>query len=92
MVWICVFRLSEAASRPREERTFISRPKFEDSGSSNSLNVSDPTPHQPSAPPRVSAPEIPAPTPVAPASVPSARAMYDFEPGEVFDISSLIFN
>jgi len=72
-------KLSEAASRPRAERSFISRPKFEDSGSSNSLNVSD---HQVAPPPvpvsREVAPSVAAPP--MPAKVPTARAIYDFEP------------
>jgi len=80
-----ITRLSEAASRPRAERSFISRPHFEGSGSSSSLTSADgagsfvqietPTPAtRDVAPPPVAAPPRVSKTP-------SARALYDFEPG-----------
>ncbi|XP_057300757.1 endophilin-A3-like [Hydractinia symbiolongicarpus] len=77
-------KLSEAASRPRDDRTFISRPKFSadnDSLDSYELHQAEmktsPAPaHRPNAP-TISAPVMPAP---AAPRTPSARGLYDFEP------------
>eukprot|EP00111_Clytia_hemisphaerica_P015820 TCONS_00046718-protein len=79
-------KLNEAASRPRAERSFISRPvsKFstgstefevlEADGSAASASISAPV-----APARDVAPPVLA-VPPPPSKVPSARAIYDFEP------------
>lgn len=73
-------KLSEAASRPRQERTFISRPSTYDDGSSNSLNTPDSSFQAPvPTPPQRDSAVVAAPPPV-PAQIPSARALYDFEP------------
>ena len=75
--------MSDAASRPKEDRSFISRPKFDsdsgsgggDSQSRNSYDISSPVmPQAPSAPPK------PAPAPSA-VQGPHCKALYDFEPG-----------
>jgi len=75
-------KMSDAASRPKEDRSFISRPKFDsdsgsgggDSQSRNSYDISSPVmPQAPAAPPK------PAPAPSA-VQGPHCKALYDFEP------------
>uniref|UniRef100_T2M6T7 Endophilin-A3 n=1 Tax=Hydra vulgaris TaxID=6087 RepID=T2M6T7_HYDVU len=89
--------LSEAASRPKEDRVFISRPKFDDSGSLNAYDIVEKSsPLTTPTPPQRSAPAAPNQK----SKMPCCRAMYDFEPenegelgfqeGDVIELTSRI--
>ena len=86
LLFFLFFRLSEAASRPRAERSFISRPisQFSGGSSNNSLNMPDAAPAAAPMPVTrdVGPPVVAAPP--APAKVPTARGLYDFDPGKKY--------